>query len=197
MIQNATAIWNSRRTDRDITWNGWAQQTPNDDTLTTSKFASAVAWMQFTPVARPDVVGGIHLVVNEQSGAAIDNAGQTTDGAGIVQWELSNSKNQKWLFTQNDDTSWNLVSLSSWKALDIPANSATGAQVVQEVAGRGDSQRWWVDLLADGSYEISNKATGDALGTSSSNGCDGSSQNGCAFVVAKWQGGNSQHWSLQ
>ena len=53
MRQNADAIMKNRRTDYDITWNAWDEQTPNDDSLKSTKFASATAWLQYTPDTKP------------------------------------------------------------------------------------------------------------------------------------------------
>ncbi len=64
MVQNANAAWGCRRTDDNIAWNGWTQQTPSDNTLVTSKFVSAVAWLQFTPATQPNGSGGVHPIVS-------------------------------------------------------------------------------------------------------------------------------------
>lgn len=42
MVQNANAIMSSRRTDYNITYNGWGQGTPYDNNLKSTQFASAV-----------------------------------------------------------------------------------------------------------------------------------------------------------
>ena len=192
MVQNANAAWGCRRTDLNIAWNGWTQQTPNDNTLITNKFASAVAWLQFTPATQPNNIAGVHVIVSKQNGIAIDNGGSTTNGAGIIQWGLNSGQNQKWNFTQNADTSWNIVSQSSWLSLDDPGSSVTnGIQMVQWTSSRDSNQRWWVDQQSDGSYKIWNQASGSALDNSSSN------TNGHALVQWIWNGGPQQRWLLQ
>ena len=192
MVQNANAIWNNRRTDYNITWNAWDQQTPSDNTLTTSKFASAVAWLQFTPGSQPDDIAGVHFIVSKQNGIAIDNAGQSANNAGVVLWASNNGQNQKWNFTQNDDNSWNIISESSWLALDDPAgNTANGVQMVQWPPSRANNQRWWVDKQSDGSYKIWNQASSGALDNSSS------AVNGYKLVQWGWNGGDPQRWLLK
>ena len=192
MQQNSDAIWAHRRTDYNVTWNGWAEQTPSDNTLGVSKFDSAVSWLQFTPPASPNSIAGVHLIVSKKSGVAIDNGGQSTDGAGVIQWGPNNGLNQRWLFTQNDDTSWNIISLSSWKALDVPAsNPSNGVQLIQWAPNRNDNQRWWVDQQPDGSFKIWNKATSGALDNAST------AQNGQKLVQWGWNGGDQQRWLLQ
>lgn len=192
MLQNANAAWNNRRTDRNISWNGWAQQTPIDDNMATTKFVSAVAWLQFTPGAQPDDIAGTHVIVSKQNGISIDNAGLTTNGTGIVLWGLNYGQNQKWNFTQNEDNSWNIVSQLSWKALDVPGGAAdNGLQLDQWTLNRSANQRWWVDKQSDGSYKIWNKQTSGALDNSSS------SVNGYKLVQWGWNGGDQQRWLLQ
>lgn len=192
MQQNANAIWNNRRTDYNLTWNGWNEATSKDNTFPTSKFVSAVAWLQFTPMQTPDNIAGTHFILSKQNGIAIDNGGQSGNGTGIVLWGSNNGQNQKWNFTQNEDASWNIVSAQSWKALDVPGgNTANDIQMVQWTPSRDNNQRWWVDQQADGSYKIWSKATSSALDNSSS------SVNGYKLTQWPWNGGVQQTWLLQ
>ena len=62
MVQNANAAWGCRRTDHNIAWNGWTQQTPMNNSLPTSQFVSAVAWLQYTPAMQPNGAGGVHAI---------------------------------------------------------------------------------------------------------------------------------------
>ncbi|WDF78071.1 RICIN domain-containing protein [Mucilaginibacter sp. KACC 22773] len=192
MLQNATSIWSHRRTDYNITWNGWDQQTPVDNSLATSKFASAVAWLQYTPATIPDDIAGTHFIVSNQNGIAVDNASQSGSGTGIVLWGLNNGLSQKWNFTQNEDSSWNIISQYSWMALDVPGGATTnGLQLIQYPSSRNTNQRWWVDKQSDGSYKIWNQASSGVLDNSSS------SVNGYKLVQWGWNGGAAQRWKLQ
>jgi hypothetical protein len=192
MVQNANAAWGCRRTDYNIAWNGWTQPTPIDNNMATSKFVSAVAWLQFTPATQPNSIAGTHLIVSKQNGIAIDNAGLYGNGTGVVQWGLNGGLNQRWNFTQNADTSWNIVSQSSWEALDVPGGStANGTKMIQWQRSRDANQRWWVDVQSDGSYKIWNQASSLALDNSSS------STNGQALIQWGWNGGAQQRWQLQ
>jgi hypothetical protein len=192
MLQNATSIWSHRRTDYNITWNGWDQQTPVDNSLATSKFASAVAWLQYTPATIPDDIAGTHFIVSNQNGIAVDNASQSGSGTGIVLWGLNSGLSQKWNFTQNEDSSWNIISQYSWMALDVPGGATTnGLQLIQYPSSRNTNQRWWVDKQSDGSYKIWNQASSGVLDNSSS------SVNGYKLVQWGWNGGAAQRWKLQ
>jgi len=198
MVQNANAIMSSRRTDYNITWNGWTQPTPADDTLKSTQFASAVAWLQFTPATQPSDVAGVHAIVSQQNGIAIDNGGLFTypnsPAASVSQWGLNYNVNQKWNFTQNADLSWNILSESSWQALDDPGGSTVnGTQMVQWPLSRASNQCWWVDQQPDGSYKIWNQASGSVLDNSSS------AVNGHPLVQWGWGGAGAtqQRWFLQ
>ncbi|KAL8646289.1 MAG: hypothetical protein Q9226_006929 [Calogaya cf. arnoldii] len=81
MLQNAESILKNRRSDLGLTWNAWDKPTPNDDSFTANKFASAMAWLQFTPPTPPNAIGGIHTLTNLATNLAIDNAGKTENGA--------------------------------------------------------------------------------------------------------------------
>jgi predicted alpha-1,6-mannanase (GH76 family) len=191
MVQNADAAWSHRRTDLNITWNGWTSQTPIDDTLRATKFVSAVAWLQFTPPTKP-TIGGSYVIVSKQNGIAIDNASSTANGAGMILWGLNNGRAQVWNITPNVDGSWNIVSQRSWKSLDVPNSStANGTQIIQWTWHRGSNQRWWIDQQSDGSYRIRNKATSGCLDNSSS------TTNGTPLIQWSWNGGLQQRWILQ
>lgn len=51
--KNAKAAWSNRRTDWNLTWNGWDQQTPSDANGIPTNYVSAVALHQFTPTLHP------------------------------------------------------------------------------------------------------------------------------------------------
>ena len=51
---NGSLMMKNRRTGTDLTWNAWDEQTPHDDSLKSTKFASATAWLQYTPAVKPD-----------------------------------------------------------------------------------------------------------------------------------------------
>lgn len=78
MLANAEAAWNTRRTDLNITWNGWTEQT-SETNLTTGWCVSAVAMLQVTPTNEP----GFVACTNQLHGTVIgtpgswDNSGNT------------------------------------------------------------------------------------------------------------------------
>lgn len=52
MKANADAAWNARRTDLDLTWNRWDEQTPRDDTRAVEAIGSVIM-QAVTPAERP------------------------------------------------------------------------------------------------------------------------------------------------
>ena len=192
MVQNADAIQANRRSDLGITGNAWDRPTPTDNTMSANKFVSATAWLQFTPASRPNNIGGIHVITNQKTGLAVDSAGTYGNGNSVLQWGANSGQNQRWLFTQNSDTSWNIVNLSTWEALDCPGGSAANDLARgQWQTSRDSNQRWWVDQQPDGTYKIWNQASGKAL--------DGASSvtNGAPLIQYSWNGEPQQRWVLQ
>ena len=192
MQQNANSIMQNRRTDLGITWNAWAQPTPTDDALTANNFVSAMAWLQFTPTTLPNEIGGIHIITNQETGMAIDSAGTYGNGAKVVQWGQNDDLNQRWQLTQNSDSSWNIINLSTWEAMDCPAGSDNdNLTIVQWAPSRNSNQRWLIDQQADGTYKISNQASGKVLDSGSS------TANGAALIQYRWNGLSQQRWILK
>ncbi|KAI0444387.1 glycoside hydrolase family 76 protein [Xylaria telfairii] len=191
MVQNADAILANRRSDLGITSNAWNTPTSNDNTAMTNHFVSAVAWLQYTPATKPNGIGGIHIITNQQTGLAIDSAGTFGNGKSVVQWGANGGQSQKWLLSQNSDTSWNIISLSTWQALDCPNGANTNnLTMVQWQPSRNTNQRWWIDQQSDGSYKIWNQASKLALdGASSKN-------NGAPLIQWGWDGETQQRWIL-
>ena len=199
MKQNADAIWDNRRTDDNITWNYWNQKT-STSTTGTSQFISALAWLQYTPASNPGGGGstgsggiaGTHSIINVQNGEAVDNAGSNTQNAGIILWANNGGNAQKWNFTQNSDTSWNIVSVFSGQALNDGNSSANGAQMIQYGANSNDNnQRWWVDKQSDGTYKIWNKVNSKSLDSGNKSG------NNLPLIQWDYNGGSQQRWNLQ
>ncbi|KAL8779189.1 MAG: hypothetical protein Q9203_001544 [Teloschistes exilis] len=190
--QNADAIVQNRRTDLGLTWNAWAQPTPGDSALTANNFVSAMAWLQFTPAMQPNEIGGIHTITNQGTGMAIDSAGKYGNGSPVIQWGKNDSLNQRWLLTQNSDTSWNIVNLATWESLDCPGGSdADNLPMVQWFSGRAPNQRWWIDQQSDGTYKIWNKASGKALDSANN------TSNGAVLMQYGWNGSSAQRWLLE
>lgn len=189
---NANAAWSRRRTDYNICWSDFSQQTPNDNNIITNRFCDAAAWLQYTPATMPSNVWGRHTIVGLNN-MAVDTLGLIDNNKVVGLWGLNYGQTQIWNFTQNADTSWNIVSQSSWKALDVPGGSTTnGTQIIQWAPTRDTNQRWWVDMQSDGSYKIWNQQSSLSLDSSST------TTNGQALIEWGWNANApQQRWLLQ
>lgn len=195
MANNVNAIWSHRRTDYNLTWNAWNQQTPNNSSQIPNSFVGAVSMMQFTPASQPlTSISGTHAIINKFSRLALDNPGGATgNGTNMVQWGYSGGSNQKWTFTQNSDGTYTIINQASGKALDDPGfATANGTKVDQWTSNGGTNQHWTVTPNQDGTYTIINKTSGLALedpNFSTSNGT----------LVDQWGNNNgaNQRWLIQ
>lgn len=190
MVQNADSILENRRSDLGITWNAWDQQTPNDDSLIANKFASAAAWLQYTPETQPNKIRGIHVISNQHTGMAVDSAGTSGNDKRVVQLAKKDGQEQRWSFTPNSDGTWNIVNLATWQALESSKNDADNVPIAQSRPTREASQRWLVDEQEDGSFKIVNKATGKVFSGFSRT-------DGTALHQKRWSVEAHQRWILE
>lgn len=193
MVYNADTILKNRRSDPQITWFQWDQPTPeDDDTIEPNDAVGAMVWLQHTPATQPSEVGGRHVITNNMTGLAIDSNGAYGNGNGVIQWALDWNPNQRWILTQNsEDSSWNIVNVATWLALDCPDGSdEDGLQMWQWDNNRDPSQRWAIDLQDDGTYKITNQESGMVLDGGSN------STNGAALIQSSWSGDSAQRWNL-
>lgn len=192
MVENANSILENKVSNIGLTWNAWDQATPDDTALTANNFVSALAWLQYTPGVQPNAIGGIRVITNQETGLAIDSAGKFGNGNSVVQWGYNNGQNQRWQLTQNSDTSWNIINLSTWQALDCPAGrNAQNLTIDQWQPTRNSNQRWWIDQQSNGNYKIWNQESKLALDGSSS------TVNGYPLIQWGWNGGPQQLWSIK
>lgn len=102
MSDNANAAWSNRRTDLNITWNGWDTPTPADPTGYPTRYVSAVSILQFTPPINPAgdrVANGTYRVINRASGLALDASdGGRANGTEVIQWGYNGNLHQQWQF---------------------------------------------------------------------------------------------------
>lgn len=190
---NANAIMSHRRTDYNVCWGDFSQQTPNDNTIITNRYNDSVAWLQYTPVTMPNNIWGRHAIVGLNN-MAIDTLGLTTASTNSIVglWGLNYAQTQIWNFTQNADNSWNIVSQSSWLSLDDPGgNTTNGTKMIQWSQSRDSNQRWGVYMQPNGSCKIWNQASGLALDSSST------STNGQALVERGPSSQPQQLWLLK
>ena len=192
MVANADSILANRRSDLGITWNAWDKPTPESVNLWPTQASDAPTWLLWTPSEIPSEIGGIHTITNIQTGQALDSGGTSVNGSSVLQRSYNSSQqNQRWLFTQNSDNSWNIVNLATWKSLDCPGGSnASNLTMIQWQSSRHPNQRWWVEQQGNSSYKIWNQASQLALDSSSSK------VDGYPLTQSPWDNGTYQLWNL-
>ena len=109
----------------------------------------------FVPVTQNQVLGQSCVVVNNNSGKALDIPGGTKKkGTRINQWATNRRFNQRWQFVQRG-SGFLMVNLLTSLCIDIEGESTeSGASVCQwEILG-GTNQLWRPEQVGNGVYKI-------------------------------------------
>lgn len=162
----------------------WPNSNPDGATM-----AQYAGWIH---QALDQSISGTHRMVNIQNNKTIDN-GSSTLGSTCVQWDINSvggGTQQIWSFTQNADTSWNIINQRTGLAMEMQSAS-NGTQAKVWSPNGGSNQRWWVDRQSDGTFKIWNQWSGKELENGSQ------LQNGTAIIQWDWNGQIQQRWSLQ
>lgn len=196
MSNNANAAWNTRRTDLNLTWNGWAEQTPSQSDAYPTRYVSAVAMLQFTPAINPasaTLPNGIYRVINRASGLALDaKGGGTTNGTPIIQYTYNGGNNQRWRLTSLGNGQYSLVNVGSNRSIDVNGESYTpGATcILWDYHGRAN-QRFTLGSPSSGYYSLFFQHDYQVLDV---NG--GSNANEAPILQWGYNGGNNQQWQF-
>jgi predicted alpha-1,6-mannanase (GH76 family) len=196
LLANANAAWSHRRTDYNITWNGWAQPTPVTNNQETVQCVSAVALMQFTPATQPaSVAEGTYKIINLNSGLAVDVKGlNTTNGSPVQQYGYNGGANQQWTLTSLGNGYYKIIGVQSGLALDvIGGGTANGTLIDIWGYNGGNNQQWSFTSTSGGYYRLTPaNATGTGLDVQHS-----ATTNSALLEIWGYSGGNSQQWSFQ
>jgi glycosyl hydrolase family 62/ricin-type beta-trefoil lectin protein len=134
-----------------------------------------------------------YVLVNRNSGKAMDVAGTSTaDGAVIQQWARHDGANQQWQFVDSGDGYYRLKSKNSGKILDVNAQStADGAKVQQWTDLNGANQQFRLADSDGGYVRLINRNSGKAVEVTGASTADGA-----AVVQYADANGNNQQWQL-
>jgi hypothetical protein len=80
MFANATAAWNSRRPDNNVSWNAWTQPTPTNIDILANWAVNAVAITQATPPSEPGLVN----CTNQLHGTIIGTSGSWSGSGNTI-----------------------------------------------------------------------------------------------------------------
>ncbi|GAA4837171.1 RICIN domain-containing protein [Kitasatospora terrestris] len=134
------------------------------------------------------VLSGSHTLT--ASGKALDDPNHSTaQGTQFITWAPSGGANQRWVFTQQTDGSYQIVNGESNLCMDVNGGStAPGTAIIQWACSGGTNQRWTVNAVSGG-YTITSQKSGLLLTTAST--ADG------ALVTQQADTGSAlQRWAI-
>jgi len=163
--------------------------TPTTAPTTTAPTSAAPT----TGTSGPVSTSAWYVVVNRNSGKAVDVYGRaTTDGGRITQWTRNDGTNQQWQFVDSGGGYYRLKSRLSGKVLDVSGfSTANGAAVQQWTDLNGTNQQWRLADSGGGYLRLINRNSNKALEVQGASTADG----GSVVQYDDW-GGTNQQWQL-
>jgi hypothetical protein len=136
--------------------------------------------------------GVAYWVNSVNSGLVMDDfRSSTTSNTQLIQWPQTGYNNQKWMFAQNVDDSWNIKNMLSGLCVAVDnASTSARAAVVQATCTGGAEQEWQLSSQGSG-YEVINQNSGQCLDVTGS-----STVNGTPLIQYPCHGGPNQQWTL-
>ncbi len=134
-----------------------------------------------------------YVLVNRNSGKALDVAGPSTaDGAAVQQWTRHDGTNQQWQFVDSGDGFYRLKARHSDKVLDVAnASTADGAAVQQWADHNGTNQQFSL-ADSDGDHvRLINRGSGKAVEVR-----DASTADGGSIIQYADHNGTHQQWLM-
>ncbi|MER8185227.1 RICIN domain-containing protein [Kitasatospora sp. NPDC094015] len=141
----------------------------------------------FTWTVNP-ALAGTHTL--QAGGKALDDPNHSTaQGTQLITWTPNTGSNQKWVFTQQADGSYQIVNALSNLCMDVNGGStAPGAQIIQWACTGGANQHWVVTPVTGG-YTVTSQATGLLLTTASTS-------DGALVTQQPATGSTLQRWTI-
>lgn len=110
------------------------------------------------------VLNGTYKLKNRVTGRYLDNLGNTTDGAQVVQYDGSSSNNQRWVVTYEGSGYYKLKAVTGGKYLDNVGATADGSSVAQWASSPNFNQQWTI-TSAGPYYKVTNRSNGKCIDT--------------------------------
>jgi hypothetical protein len=134
-----------------------------------------------------------YVLVNRNSGKAMDVAGASTaNGAVVQQWSRHDGANQQWQFVDSGGGYYRLKSKNSSKVLDVDNwSTADGGKVQQWTDLNGTNQQFRLADSDGGLVRLINRNSGKAVEVTG-----GSTADGAAVAQNGDRNGTSQQWQL-
>ncbi|XRQ09613.1 non-reducing end alpha-L-arabinofuranosidase family hydrolase, partial [Actinomadura welshii] len=137
--------------------------------------------------------GKWYVLVNQNSGKALDVYNLATDnGARITQWARNDQNQQQWQFVDSGGGYYRIKSRHSGKVLDVYNwSTANGGAIVQWSDLNGTNQQWRLADSPDGRVRFISRHSGKALEVQGASTADGAN-----IVQYDDWGGANQQWQL-
>ncbi|MEY9877352.1 hypothetical protein ABH931_006876 [Streptacidiphilus sp. MAP12-33] len=148
--------------------------------------------LNVTPGAATDL-SGTYVLVNRNSGQAMDAKGQgTADGTPIIQWTRNSGTNQEWTLAPAGGGYYTVTGVQSGKALDVPnASSVESTGLELWTANGGTNQQWLIAPAGGGYYTLESRSDAQLTDVSG-----GSQSTGATVLQWPLNGGSNQQWQL-
>ncbi|MEV7627942.1 non-reducing end alpha-L-arabinofuranosidase family hydrolase [Actinoplanes sp. NPDC089786] len=134
-----------------------------------------------------------YVLVNRNSGKALDVYNQSTaDGGRITQWARNDGNQQQWQFVDSGDGFYRVRSRHSGKVLDVyNYSTVNGGAIVQWADGNGQNQQFRLADSADGYVRLIGRQSSKAVEVQGASTADGAN----VVQYDDW-GGTNQQWQL-
>ncbi|WP_253774325.1 non-reducing end alpha-L-arabinofuranosidase family hydrolase [Goodfellowiella coeruleoviolacea] len=162
--------------------------------LATALVAGAVAALSPSAASAATVdTNAWYVLVNRNSGKALDVASaSTTDGAVVQQWSRHDGANQQWQFVDSGGGYYRLKSKNSGKVLDVDNwYTVDGGKVQQWTDLNGTNQQFRLVDSDSGYIRLINRNSGKAVEVTGLSTADGAA----VVQYGDWNGANQQ-WQL-
>jgi hypothetical protein len=182
---------------------GLMYTTWRDDYSQLEEFADGAraAWpgyaAKFSTAKATTIPSGNAMFVAKHSGKCLSVKGASlVKQTPVVQWSCQDGANQKWRLSENEDGSYEIVSIHSGMALDInggPTAVANGALAIQWPYWGGKNEKWKLQSTSDGYYSLVVEHSGKCLDVHG-----GATATGDGVTVDQWtcSGHDNQKWQL-
>lgn len=118
--------------------------------------------------------------------------GDTSDGAGVIQWVDKSGPNQLWRLIDAGSGYYKISNQNSGKLLDVRDGSTDdGAPIIQFGDNGSDSQLWQKIDTGTGKYKFKNKKSGKLLDVNQA-----SKEDGAGIIQWSDNNGASQLWRI-
>ena len=144
---------------------GTPTTTATSTVTVTASSGTASSTTSFTWLVSP-IANGTYTVA--ASGMALDDPGSSTTTTQLTTATPTGTSDQKWVFTEQSDGSYQIVNASSGYCVDLYYSSLTAGAAIQQFGCTGNSnQHWIVTPLSGGGYSISSSVSGLLITTAS------------------------------